>query len=67
MLFDAEGIEGVADWAVGQVATVNRALRAAATPAAAQAALAATPKFRGYFAANGNYADRYEAANIRLD
>ena len=28
-------------------------------PAAAQAALAATPKFRGYFAAGGAYANRY--------
>ena len=31
-----------------------------------KAALAATPKFRGYFAANGSYANRYKAANIRL-
>ena len=66
VMFDAEGIEGVASWAVGQVAALDRAIRAAATPAAAQAALAATPKFRGYFAPGGAYANRYTAANNQL-
>ena len=37
----------------GQIAAVNKAIRDAAGPAAVQAALAATPKFRGYFAAGG--------------
>jgi hypothetical protein len=66
VLFDAEGIESVGTWAVDQIAMLNRAIRAAATPAAAQDALAATPKFRGYFAKGGAYADRYTAVNNKL-
>ena len=66
VLFDAEGIESVGTWAVDQIAALNRAIRAAATPAAAQAALAATPTFRGYFATGGAYASRYTTVNNQL-
>jgi hypothetical protein len=66
VLFDAEGIESVGTWAVGQIAALDRTIRAAATPAAAQAALAATPMFRGYFAAGGAYAARYATVNNQL-
>ena len=66
VMFDAEGIESVGTWAVGQIAALNTAIGAAATLAAAQAALAATPTFRGYFAAGGNYAARYTTVNNQL-
>jgi hypothetical protein len=66
VLFDAEGIESVASWAAGQITSLGRAIRAATTPTAVQAALEATPKFRGYFAAGGAYAIRYDKASRTL-
>ena len=65
-MFDAEGIESVATGPSARSPPSTGAIRAAATPAAAQAAMAATPKFRGYFAPGGAYAKRYTAANNQL-
>jgi hypothetical protein len=66
VLFDAEGVESVMSWVLGQLAALMKEVKAAATPADAQAAIAATPKFRGYFAERGFYAKRYERQNNRL-
>src|SRR5215469_10895173 len=57
VLFDAEGIEDTMDWATKQIAALGKALTA--DPKNAKAILAASPKFRGYFAKDGAYATRY--------
>src|SRR5262245_56220899 len=66
VLFDAEGIESVMSWVLRQLRALVKALKAAATSDDAKAAIAATPKFRGYFAEGGHYADRYKAQNDSL-
>lgn len=65
VLFDAEGIEDTMDWATKQIAALGKAL--AADPKNAKAILAASPKFRGYFAKDGAYAKRYKAQTKRLN
>lgn len=66
VLFDAEGVEGVTDWVLGQVRDLAAGTRAAATRADAQKLIDASPRFRGYFDAKGLYKDRYHAQNERL-
>jgi D-alanyl-D-alanine carboxypeptidase len=63
ILFDAEGIERVMDRVTNQIRGLVKTLRSAATADDARAAIAATPKFRGYFAEHGSYATRYTAQN----
>ena len=64
VLFDAEGIESVTGWIEGLVRGLATATK---SDAAAQAAIAASPKFRGYFATRGSYWARYHAAAQRLE
>jgi hypothetical protein len=65
VLFDAEGIEDTIDWATKQIAALGKALTA--DPKNAKAILAASPKFRGYFAKGGSYASRYIAQSNALN
>jgi hypothetical protein len=60
VLFDAEGIVATAEWAAGQIKALGTALDA--DPANAQQTLAASAKFRGYFAKGGNYVKKYDRA-----
>ena len=64
VLFDAEGIESVTGWIEGLVQGLAKATK---NDAAAPAAIAASPKFRGYFATRGSYWARYHAAAQRLE
>lgn len=64
VLFDAEGIESVTGWIEGLVQGLATSSK---NDAAAQAAIAASPKFRGYFATRGSYWARYHAAAQRLE
>ncbi|HST81577.1 MAG TPA: hypothetical protein VLL08_07555, partial [Kineosporiaceae bacterium] len=63
VLFDAEGIERVTTWATGRISALAAAIKAAKTPAEAKAAIAASPKFRGYYDESGGYAKRYVPQN----
>ena len=65
VLFDAEGIEATMDWATKQIAALGKALTA--DPKNAKAILAASPKFRGYFAKGGWYATRYTTQAKKLN
>lgn len=64
VLFDAEGIESVTGWIEGLVQGLATSTK---NDASAQAAIAAAPKFRGYFATRGSYWARYHAAAKRLE
>ncbi len=64
VLFDAEGIESVTGWIEGLVRGLATSTKSDAT---APAAIAASPKFRGYFATRGSYWARYQAAAQRLE
>jgi hypothetical protein len=69
VLFDAEGEVAVTNWAIAQVKALAKAIEAATKagrPADAQAAIAASPKLRAYFAKDGHYAKRYEKQNRAL-
>jgi len=65
VLFDAEGIEDTMDWATKQIAALGKALTA--DPKNAKTILAASPKFRGYFAKGGWYASRYTSQAKKLN
>jgi hypothetical protein len=64
VLFDAEGIESVTGWIEGLIQGLAKSTK---SDAAAPAAIAASPKFRGYFATRGSYWARYQAAAQRLE
>jgi hypothetical protein len=64
VLFDAEGVESVTGWIEGLIRGLATSTK---SDAAAQAAIAASPKFRGYFATRGSYWARYHAAAQRLE
>ena len=64
VLFDAEGIESVTGWIEGLVGGLAKSTTDDAT---ARAAIASSPKFRGYFATKGSYWARYHAAARRLE
>jgi hypothetical protein len=66
VLFDAEGVGSVTAWVTGQIQALAKTLKAASSPADAQAAITATPKFRGYFAEKGSYAKAYTNQNELL-
>jgi hypothetical protein len=53
ILFDAEGSASTMSWIEGEIRRLTAALKTAPDAAAAQAAISAAPKFRGYFAARG--------------
>jgi hypothetical protein len=68
IMFDANGIDSVSDWMIGHVNRLRTAITAAVkggNPDGARAAIAASPKFRGYFAAGGSYTG-YAAKNDAL-
>src|SRR5581483_3993223 len=58
VMFDAEGVESVTGQLVKQIGALAATLKTASVDEA-KAAIAATPKFRGYFAKPGRYARRY--------
>ena len=64
VLFDAEGIESVTGWIEGLIQGLAKSAKSDST---APAAIAASPKFRGYFATRGSYWARYQAAAQRLE
>ncbi|WP_163568098.1 M15 family metallopeptidase [Fodinicola feengrottensis] len=66
VVFDAEGEVEVTKWAIEQVNALTIALKTVARPEDAQAAIAATPKLRAYFAAGGFYVARYQKQNAAL-
>jgi hypothetical protein len=66
VLFDSEGTSGVTGWAVSQIDALAKSIKAAAAPADAQAAIAATPKFRGYFAVGGAYDSAFNSMHKKL-
>ncbi|HEY5979815.1 MAG TPA: hypothetical protein VIT41_09285 [Microlunatus sp.] len=67
ILFDAEGSSSTMSWIEGEIRRLSAALKAAADPAAAQAAVLAAPKFRGYFATKGSYWAAFHDASRRLE
>jgi hypothetical protein len=66
VLFDAEGIEKVTGWATKHINALASSIKSAKTPADAQAVIAASPKFRGYYAKSGHYENRYVDQNKQL-
>ena len=66
VLFDAEGIEKVTGWATSHINALASSIKAAKKPADVPALIAASPKFRGYYAKKGFYVNRYVTQNTEL-
>ena len=67
ILFDAEGSASTMAWIEKELRRLTAALKTAPDAAAAQAAIAAAPKFRGYFATKGSYWAAFHDASKRLE
>lgn len=66
VMFDAEGSAGVTGWATNQIDQLTATIKSVATAAEADKAIADTPKFRGYFALNGNYDAAFRAMHKKI-